>query len=96
MSLAAPGTPSGVLIDTVSCSYQAPGVSTLKGPTDITVDLRQAPYHISSITCNLSGNNFVQFNAEGMPDQIGMIILRRGSKHALIEITKRGSIDPIE
>jgi len=85
-----------LLIDPVSCSYQAPGVSALKGPTDITVDLRQAPYHISSVTCNLGGDNFVQFNAEGMPDQTGKIVLRQGSKQALIEITKRGNIDPVE
>ena len=84
------------LVDPVSCSYQAPGVSALKGPTDITVDLRQAPYRISVVTCNLGGDNFIQFNAEGMPDQTGSIVLRRGSKQALIEITKRGSIDPVE
>jgi len=84
------------LIDPVSCSYQAPGVSALKGPTDITVDLRRASFKISSLVCNLGGDNFVQFNAEGVPDQQGNIVLRRGSKQAVIEITKRGSIDLVE
>ena len=78
-----------------SCSYQAPGVSDLKGPIDIAMSLDQGPFNISSITCNLAGDDFVTFDAQGSPSKAGNIILNRGSKEITIGILKNGRIEQL-
>ena len=85
-----------LMIDPGSCSYQAPGVTSLDGSGDIAVNLQDAPYELSSLSSALTMGNVVMFDADGSSFNVGLITLRRGSKQVKIEIGDEGKIEQIK
>ena len=78
--------------DIANRSYQAPGVTRLTDSEEIAIDLQSRVYQLTSITCNLGGDNFVTFDEQGVTARKGTIILSRDSKQITIEIYKNGRI----
>ncbi|MCP4709811.1 MAG: prepilin-type N-terminal cleavage/methylation domain-containing protein [Planctomycetes bacterium] len=78
--------------DIANRNYQAPGVKRLTDSEDIAVNLKSRVYQVTSITCDLGGDNFVTFDDQGKTEQNGDIILSRGSKQITIFITPNGKI----
>lgn len=73
-------------IDTATVSYQATGVQDLHRPADINVELDEAPYQISAMTCNFGGDQFVEFDAMGKSDKMGTITLKQDRRQTTIQI----------
>ena len=82
-----------LVVDTANCTYQAVGVKSLTGKSDIVVDLGAPPYGISSITMNFDGESRVSFDSSGYVSPCGNIILTTGDTQIVIDINEVGNVE---
>ncbi len=82
-----------LVVDTANCSYQAIGVKSLTGKSDINVDLGAPPYGISSLTMNFGGETKVNFDNKGDVSPSGTIVLTLGDKQMVININDMGNVE---
>jgi type II secretion system protein H len=82
-----------LVVNTVACSYQATGVKSLTGKDDITVDLGEPPYEISSITMNFGGDTKVSFDNKGYVATSGNIVLTMRNKQMVIDVNEVGKVE---
>jgi len=88
--------PRTLTIDPDNLSYQATGVPSLDSPQDISVNLAEPPYQLSTLKFEPAGNYSITFDARGLPASTdSTITLCRGSKQTTIEIAQGGSIEQI-
>ena len=73
-------------------SYSAEEVPSHTGEEDISVNLKKAPYYITTVTVPFAENKII-FNAQGNPQETGSVTLSNGSLAVNIAIDGRGGIE---
>lgn len=69
-----------VTFDLATNQYQLPGIRSLERTTDeYVVSLSETPYHATIVSADFQGQRSVTFDAYGLPDRGGQVVIRAGS-----------------
>ena len=87
--------PYTLQIHPASRTYQAIGVRDTDNTQDISVNLADFQFQVSTLLSQLNNGNSITFDDKGKPSSAGNILLSRGTSEITITISKAGKIEQV-